>query len=101
MPCVRQPLDQLLASLDEDTRARWADLLERVDAEIREQGPEALRVHLDAALRHLLAIGWTLHRCYAHDESAPLMAPLGAAACTVEELRCTLDLLARRPEWRQ
>jgi hypothetical protein len=77
MPCVRQPLDQLLASLDEDTRARWADLLERVDAEIREQGPDA------------------------HDESAPLMAPLGAAACTVEELRCTLDLLARRPEWRQ
>jgi hypothetical protein len=94
-------LDDLLNQLDAETRERWADLLEAVDAEIQEKGPAALRDHLDAALRHLLAIGWALHRCYSSEESATVMGPLGEAACTVEELRATLDLIEKKPEWSQ
>jgi hypothetical protein len=29
------------------------------------------------------------------------MGPLGEAACTVEELRETLDLIEKKPEWSQ
>ena len=95
----RDQLDELLAQLDEATRDRWKELLERVDAELAEKGPMALREHLDAALGHLLAIGWALHRCYSSDEAAPIMGPLGDAATTVEELRASLDQIAKKPEW--
>jgi hypothetical protein len=96
----RAPLDELLASLDEETRARWAALLEKVDAELRERGPGVISEHLEAALSHLLAIGWTLHRCYG-DEATQVMGALGDAAATVEELRTVLDLIPRKPEWSQ
>jgi hypothetical protein len=95
----RDQLEELLAQLDEATRDRWKELLERVDAELAEKGPMALREHLDAALGHLLAIGWALHRCYSTDESASIMGPLGDAATTVEELRASLDQIAKKPEW--
>lgn len=97
----REPLDELLATLDDDTRARWAKVLEQVDEELRDRGPCVVQEHLDAALKHLLALGWALHRCYTQEEAAPVMGPLGDAACTVEELRRCLDLLVRRPEWQQ
>ena len=95
----RDQLEELLAQLDDDTRERWSELLKRVDAELSEKGPMALREHLDAALGHLLAIGWALHRCYANDESAAIMGPLGDAATTVEELRASLDKISKKPEW--
>lgn len=98
---AKDDLHELLERLDDDTRERWADVLEAVDAEIREKGPAALREHLDAALRHLLAVGWALHRCYADEESATVMGPLGEAACTVEELRASLELFQKKPEWSQ
>jgi len=95
----RDQLEELLSQLDEATRERWSELLERVDAELAEKGPMALREHLDAALGHLLAIGWALHRCYSSDESRAVMGPLGDAATTVEELRASLDQISKKPEW--
>ncbi len=97
----RDQLEELLSQLDDDTRERWAELLERVDAELAEKGPMALREHLDAALGHLLAIGWALHRCYSADDSSSIMGPLGDAATTVEELRASLDKISKKPEWSQ
>jgi hypothetical protein len=95
----RDQLEELLAQLDEATRTRWKELLERVDAELAEKGPMALREHLDAALGHLLAIGWALHRCYSSDDASQVMHALGDAATTVEELRSGLDLISKKPEW--
>jgi hypothetical protein len=98
---AKTDLDELLEHLDAATRARWASVLEAVDAEIQDKGPAALREHLDAALQHLLAVGWALHRCYAAEESDAVMGPLGEAASTVEELRAALEKLEKKPEWSQ
>jgi hypothetical protein len=98
---AKDELEELLERLDDATRERWAAVLEGVEAEIRDKGPQALREHLDAALAHLLAVGWALHRCYADDESAQVMRPLGEVASTVEELRSSLDLFQKKPEWSQ
>jgi hypothetical protein len=98
---AKTDLAALLDQLDEETRVRWGRYLERIEAEISEKGPAAAREHLEAALEHLLAVGWTLHRCFADEESSPVMKPLGEAASTVENLRMALDLIPRKPEWSQ
>jgi hypothetical protein len=98
---MKDDLAALLSQLDEETRGRWEAYLAEVDDEIREKGPSAAREHLDAALEHLLAVGWALHRCYASDEASPVMGPLGDAALTVEQLRALIDQLAKKPEWSQ
>jgi hypothetical protein len=94
-------LAELLDQLDDETRHRWAQYLEQVEDEIAEKGPATVKKHLDAALEHLLAVGWALHRCYAEDESTPVMGPLGDAATTVEKLRSALELISKKPEWSQ
>jgi hypothetical protein len=94
-------LNALLARLDEETRRRWAEHLATIDAEVEEKGPAALREHLDAALRHLLAIGWTLHRCYAEEEAKAVLRPIGEAAAAVDFVRGALDTISKKPEWSQ
>jgi hypothetical protein len=96
-------LAELLARLDEETRLRWERHLIAIDHEVSERGPSVVRERLEAALANLLAAGWALHRCYAHDDEgvARVMKPLGDAAVTVEELRQTLDEMAKKPEWSQ
>lgn len=98
---AKTDLEDLLAELDHETRVRWEQYLEEVDAEISEKGPAAVREHLEAALEHLLAVGWALHRCYANEETTPVMGPLGDAASTVEHLRDEIERLAKKPEWSQ
>ncbi len=98
---AKADLADLLSQLDEETRVRWERYLEAIEAEISERGPAIVREHLDAALEHLLAVGWALHRCYANDETSPVMGPLGDAASTVELLRKEIDRLAKKPEWSQ
>jgi hypothetical protein len=95
---AKTDLAELLEQLDEDTRLRWERVLERVENEVAEKGPLAVREHLDRALEHLLSVGWALRRCYAADEVLRL---LGDAASTVEGLRAALDGLAKKPEWSQ
>jgi hypothetical protein len=94
-------LGRLLEALDAETRARWANYLTEVDAEIREKGPTAAREHLEAALKHLLAVGYAVHRCYSSKESATVMSPIGDAAAAVEYVKGMLDQIAKKPEWSQ
>ena len=96
---AKTELADLLAQLDEETRRRWAHVLEEVDAEVAEQGPAAARQHLEKALEHLLAVGWTLHRCYAPSETTEVIGPLGDVAGTIEKLRAALDQIRKKPEW--
>ena len=94
-------LSDLLAQLDAETRARWEQYLVGVDEEVDEKGPIVAREHLEAALEHLLAVGWTLHRCYAANDSHQMLDPLGDVAHTIERLRHALDQLRKKPEWSQ
>ena len=94
-------LGRLLESLDAETRARWARYLTEVDAEIEAKGPSAAREHLEAALKHLLAVGYAVHRCYSQKESAAVMSPIGDAAAAVEYVKGMLDQIAKKPEWSQ
>ncbi|MBI4511239.1 MAG: hypothetical protein HY698_16520 [Deltaproteobacteria bacterium] len=94
-------LEVLLSQLDAETRSLWENYLESIDAEVSDKGPTAVRDHLDAALKHLLAVGWALHRCYSCDETHSIIGPLGDAATTVEQLRKMLDQLPKKPEWSQ
>jgi len=96
---TKTELAELLARLDEETRLRWERYLVEVDAEVSERGPAVVREHLEAALEHLLAVGWALHRCYAEGETGNVLGPLGDAASTVESLRTALDQLPKKPEW--
>jgi hypothetical protein len=99
---AKDDLSNLLSQLDEETRKRWERYLLHVDTEVSERGPQVVREHLDAALEHLLAVGWALHRCYAVDDATQrVMGPLGDAASTVEQLRQVLDEIAKKPEWSQ
>jgi hypothetical protein len=95
----REELARLLASLDEETRARWSEFLHAVDAEVEERGPAAVREHLEAALKHLLAVGWAAHRCYDEEDAKAVTRPVGAAAVTVEAVRGVLAEIAKKPEW--
>lgn len=94
-------LGRLLDALDHDTRERWGRYLAEVDGEIDEKGPSVAREHLEQALRHLLAVGYAVHRCYTPKESAAVMAPIGDAAAAVEYVKSVLDQLARKPAWSQ
>jgi len=96
----KSELAQLLDELDEETRGRWASYLRDVEEQILEQGPHTVLRHLDAALEHLLAVGWALRRCYATEDSE-VLGPLGDAAHTVERIRAALAHLAKKPEWSQ
>lgn len=100
---ARNDLAELLARLDEETRLRWERHLIAIDDEVSQRGPSVVREHLEAALASLLAAGWALHRCYAVEDEAVarVMKPLGDAAVTVEELRQSLDEIAKKPEWSQ
>lgn len=98
---AKTELADLLAQLDEETRLRWERYLSAVDAEISEKGPAIAREHLEAALEHLLAVGWALHRCYVLEDGETVMGPLGDAALTVEKLRAALELISKKPEWSQ
>lgn len=100
-PVVARDLTELLASLDETTRARWEQYLKSIEGEIAERGPAIAHEHLEAALAHLLAVGWTLHRCFASEDASPVLRPLGDVATTVEDLRAELARLPRKPEWSQ
>ena len=94
-------LGRLLQALDAETRARWAGYLTSVDAEIADKGPAAVREHLEEALKHLLAVGYAMHRCYAPRESQAVMNPIGDAAAAVEYAKGILDQIAKKPEWSQ
>jgi hypothetical protein len=94
-------LARLLRSLDAETRARWGRYLADVDAEIADKGPAAAREHLEEALKHLLAVGYTMHRCYSPKESQSVMNPIGDAAAAVEYAKGILDQIAKKPEWSQ
>jgi hypothetical protein len=94
-------LGRLLDALDAETRARWSKYLHEVDAEIQEKGPAAAREHLELALKHLLAVGYAVHRCYSHKESSAVMGPIGDAAAAVEYVKGVLDQIAKKPEWSQ
>ncbi len=99
---AKTELAELLSRLDEETRVRWERHLRAIDREVNERGPAVVREHLEKALEHLLAVGWALHLCYALEEDAPrIMKPLGDAATTVEELRQTIDQIAKKPEFSQ
>jgi hypothetical protein len=98
---AKTDLAELLDQLDDETRGRWERYLETVDAEVSEKGPQAVREHLDAALEHLLAVGWAMRRCYSTEETGAMMGSLGDAAQVVERLRAVLDALAKKPEWSQ
>jgi len=97
----RDELHRLLDALDPETRERWEEYLAEIDTEVREKGPQAARDHLEAALRHLLAVGWAVHLCYAGEEAQQVMAPLGEAASAVEFAKTTLDQVPKKPEWSQ
>jgi hypothetical protein len=94
-------LGRLLEALDAETRARWAAYLAEVDGEIEARGPSVAREHLEAALKHLLAVGYAVHRCYSQKESAAVMNPIGDAAAAVEYVKSVLDQIAKKPEWSQ
>ena len=98
---AREELTRLLDALDPQTRDRWEKYLEQVDAEVREKGPQAARDHLEAALRHLLAVGWCVHLCYSEAESNDVMSPIGDAASAVEFAKHALEQIAKKPEWSQ
>ena len=98
---AQDELHRLLDVLDPETRARWEVYLAEIDAEVREKGPACAREHLDAALRHLLAVGWALHLCYSDDEARQLMAPIGDAASAVEYAKAALAEVPKKPEWSQ
>ena len=92
-------LGRLLGSLDEETRARWGRYLSEVDAEIAEQGPAVAHGHLEEALKHLLAVGYAVHRCYSPKETLAVMGPIGDAAAAVEYVKGLVTDLAKKPEW--
>ena len=94
-------LGRLLLALDAETRERWGRYLSEVDAEIADKGPAAVREHLEAALKHLLAVGYATHRCYSPAESQAVMNPIGDAAAAVEYAKGILDQIAKKPEWSQ
>lgn len=98
---AKTEIHDLLSRLDEETRDRWENHLVAVDAEVEEKGPNVAREHLEAALRHVLAVGWALHRCYATEETTGVLGSLGEAAATIEKLRALLDGMAKKPEWSQ
>lgn len=95
----RDELTALLETLDPETRKRWESFLAEVDADITERGPSVVREHLEEALRHLLAVGWAVHRCYSEAEAKGVMEPIGDAAAAVEFVRSALDEVAKKPEW--
>jgi hypothetical protein len=97
----REELIRLLEALDDEARSRWESYLEQVDAEVQEKGPQAARDHLDAAFKHLLAVAWAVHLCYAEGESQEVMSPIGEAASTLEQARAALDQVTKKPEWSQ
>lgn len=97
----REDLVQLLESLDDETRSQWQSFLEAIDAEVLEKGPRAARDHLEEALKHLLAVGWALHSCYADTEARRVLGPIGEAARAVEEARATLEEVPKKPVWSQ
>ena len=94
-------LTRLLSRLDAETRARWGLYLAEIEAEVAAKGPEAVREHLEAALRHLLAVGWAAHRCYDEAEAGAVLTPVGEAAQAVENARLTLAGIARKPQFDQ
>lgn len=94
-------LGRLLEALDHETRDRWGRYLAEVDREIDDKGPPVAREHLEQALRHLLAAGYAVHRCYTQKESAAVMAPIGDAAAAVEYVKSVLAQIERKPEWSQ
>lgn len=94
-------LGRLLDALDPETRARWERYLTEVDAEIEDKGPAAAREHLEQALKHLLAVGYAVHRCYSQKESSSVMNPIGDAAAAVEYAKGILDQITKKPEWSQ
>jgi hypothetical protein len=98
---AKTELADLLAQLDAETRVRWEQHLRRVDHEVSEKGPGVAREHLEAALEHLLAVGWALHRCYSVDEASNVLRPLYDAASTIEQLRALVADIAKKPEWSQ
>jgi hypothetical protein len=98
---AREELIRLLEALDDEARTRWEGYLQEIDAEVQERGPQVAREHLDAAFRHLLAVAWAVHLCYADGESREVMSPIGEAASTLEQARCALDLVTKKPEWSQ
>ena len=94
-------LGKLLEALDKETRERWGRYLTEVDGEIEDRGPAVAREHLELALKHLLAVGYAVHRCYSARESAQVMDPIGDAATAVEYVKSVLDQITRKPEWSQ
>lgn len=98
---AREDLEAFLEALDPETRAKWETWLEQVDREVLECGPSALREHLDQALRHLLAVAWTVRTCHDEAESDDLLAPVRDAAAAIEHVRHLLDEVAKKPEWEQ
>ena len=94
-------LGRLLSALDAETRARWAGYLAEVDAEIEANGPSIVRHHMESALKHLLAVGYCVHRCYQAKETAMVMNPIGDAAAAVEYVKSVVDQIAKKPEWSQ
>jgi hypothetical protein len=94
-------LTRLLSRLDEETRARWGLYLAEIEAEVASKGPDTVREHLEAALRHLLAVGWAAHRCYDESEASAVLTPVGEAAQAVENARITLAGMPRKPQFDQ
>ena len=94
-------LGRLLDALDQETRERWGRYLTEVESEIADRGPQVAKEHLEAALKHLLAVGYAVHRCYTKKESAQVMEPIGDAAAAVEYVKGLLEQLMKKPEWAQ
>lgn len=94
-------LHRLLAELDDDTRACWEAFLHEVDAEVHEKGPTVAGRHLEEAVKHLLAAGWAVRRCYDPDDAGQVMEPVGDAADCVQSAKSILERLKKKPEWSQ
>jgi hypothetical protein len=97
----RDDLLSFLEVLDVDTRSRWERYLLEIDAEVEEKGPQAASDHLEAAFRHLLAVGWVLRRCYADDEAGLVLGTVKEAASSVENAKGVLAIARKKPEWSQ
>ena len=97
----REDLHRLLEALDEETRDRWEEYLEEIDAEVQEKGPKAAQDHLEAALRHLMAVGWAVHLCYSEGEARHVLGPVKEAAKAVEEAAVTLEEVPKKPVYSQ
>lgn len=89
----------MLDALDEETRERWRPYLEKVDADIREFGPSKVPEHLDEALKHLLAVAYSVRLCHSEDEAQHVLEPVRHAAEAIEHARRELRDVAKKPEW--